>query len=58
LAAREGIRVKDVIVKINNTVIEDRSQFWQVIRQHDLQEGIRLVVQRQGRKLFVFLQED
>jgi serine protease Do len=58
LAARAGLRLRDVIVKVNGTNIKDGRHFWQVIEKHDLKKGVRFTLQREGQKLFVFLQED
>lgn len=58
LAARQGISVGDIILKVGNETISDRSHFWELIKQRDLEEGVRLVVQRQGQRVFIFLQKE
>ena len=56
LAARAGIAVEDVIVSVQGRDVRTEKDFWSLIDQYDLSKGIRLVVQHESMKRFVFLQ--
>jgi serine protease Do len=54
VAASIGIRPKDVIVSIGGTRIENVGDFRNAMKEHDLKDGIRLQVMRDGVSRFLF----
>jgi len=54
-AAAVGIRVNDLIISVQDTKVKDVRQFWQEIRKQDIEKGIRLVVQTDSSRRFVFI---
>jgi serine protease Do len=55
MAARVGIRTGDVIVAVGGSPITDVSDFRASIREHDLAQGIRMQLMREGMRRFVFI---
>ncbi len=55
LAARVGIRPGDMVVSISGSPIQSLADFRQALQDHDVQAGIRMQVQRDGVRRFVFL---
>jgi serine protease Do len=55
-AARAGIAVEDLIVSVQGQEIHTTRDFWNLIGQHNLNKGIRLIVQHGSMRRFVFLQ--
>lgn len=55
LAARAGIRPRDMIVSVGGTAINSIEDFRDAMRDHKPEEGIRLQVQRDGARRFIFL---
>lgn len=56
LAARAGIRPGDLIVAIGGQAVESVADFREAIQEQDLSKGLRMQVQRDGSRRFVFLQ--
>lgn len=54
VAASLGIRSKDVIVSVGGTQIENVGDFRNAMKEHDLKDGIRLQVMRDGVSRFLF----
>ncbi|MFQ5413852.1 MAG: DegQ family serine endoprotease [Phycisphaerae bacterium] len=54
-AYRAGIRVRDVIVSVQDRPVEDVQGFRNVLRAYDLHEGVRLAVRTGTMRRFVFL---
>ncbi|MBI1784101.1 DegQ family serine endoprotease [Candidatus Sumerlaeota bacterium] len=57
-ADHAGIRPNDVIVKAGDTEISDVDDLKSAIKKGDLKKGIRLQVETQGGRRFVFLKGD
>jgi len=57
-AAKGGLQVRDVIVKVQNDAVEDVEAFGRLLKEYDLEEGVRLVVYTGESKRFVFLKLD
>jgi serine protease Do len=57
IAARAGLRVRDVIVGVDSTVVGSVRDFRAAIEQADMSRGIRLQVMTDGARRFVFLKE-
>ncbi len=55
LAARVGIRSRDLIVDVNGKAIRTVANFREAMDQNDVSSGIRLQVMREGVRRFVFL---
>ena len=55
LAARAGIRPKDVIVSMGERSIKDASDFRAAVKEQDLKKGIRMQIKSEGTRRFVFL---
>jgi serine protease Do len=55
-AARAGITVEDLIVSVQGQEVHTAREFWHVVSQYDLSKGIRLIVQHESMRRFVFLQ--
>jgi serine protease Do len=55
-AGRAGIAVEDLIVSVQGQAVKTAREFWQVVGQYDLGKGIRLIVQHESMRRFVFLQ--
>jgi len=55
-AARAGIAVEDLIVSVQGQKVQTAGEFWHVVGQYDLSKGIRLIVQHESMRRFVFLQ--
>ncbi len=55
-AARAGIAVEDLIVSVQGQEVQTAREFWHVAGQYDLSKGIRLIVQHESMRRFVFLQ--
>ncbi len=55
LMARTGIREGDVIMEINRKVVEDVDSFKSIVKKIDPKDGILLLLDRQGQKLFLAL---
>ncbi len=55
LGANAGLQVQDIIVRVNQVKVSDVASFNQALKQADLSEGIRLVVENDGLERFVFL---
>jgi len=55
-AARAGIAVEDLIVSVQGQEVQSAKEFWHIVGQSDLSKGIRLVVQHESMRRFVFLQ--
>jgi len=49
-------RVRDIIVAVQDSPIEDLADFRRVLKEHDLEEGVRLTVLSGETRRFVFLQ--
>lgn len=56
LAARAGLRVKDVILEVDGKRIENEQEFERSVSSRDLGAGVRLDVRRGSGRLFLFLQ--
>jgi serine protease Do len=57
LAAQAGLQPKDVIASVQGKPVRNTRQFHAEINRHSLKDGVRLTVQTDGVKRFVFLQE-
>jgi serine protease Do len=55
LASREGIRKGDLVIGVGNTPISDVASFRSAMEEHDLDQGVRLRLERDGMRRFVFL---
>ncbi|HVP12033.1 MAG TPA: DegQ family serine endoprotease [Phycisphaerae bacterium] len=55
LAAMAGIQPNDVIVSVQDKPVDNVAEFHAALKQHDLQNGVRLVIQSGSVKRFVFL---
>jgi len=55
-AARAGIAPEDLIVSVQGKPVHTAEQFWNLIRKNDLSKGVRLIVQHDSMRRFVFLQ--
>jgi serine protease Do len=55
LAARSGILVRDIILKVNNEKIQDVEQLAKLLSPERVKTGVRLVVESRGTQRFVFL---
>ncbi len=58
VARRAGLRVGDVITSVNESIVEDMSEFRQAIREANLETGVRLRVVSDGMNRFVFLKKE
>lgn len=58
LAAQVGIRPGDVILKAAGKKLNSAKQFYKLIKKADLKKGIRLVIESNGMKRFVFLKNE
>jgi serine protease Do len=56
LAARAGIRKGDLVVGVSNASISDVAGFRSAMEDHDLDQGVRFQLERDGARRFVFLQ--
>ena len=54
-AAKAGLRRGDVVLKVGDRRIKDADAFWSALRQEDLGEGVRLLLQSENAKHFVVL---
>jgi serine protease Do len=57
LAARAGLREKDVIVAVGGTEINNTADFNKAVKASDTAKGLRLRVKREGVSLFLFLRD-
>ncbi len=55
-AGRAGLRRGDVITHVQETPVKSTSDFRRELRSRDLSEGVRLTIQNESRRRFVFLQ--
>jgi serine protease Do len=55
LAARAGIRPGDMVVSIGGQVIESIADFRQAVAKLEPEGGIRLQIERDGVRRFVFI---
>ena len=55
LAARAGIRPGDMVIAVGDTTMETVSDFRESIRKQEPKHGIRMQIQRDGARRFVFL---
>ena len=55
-AARAGIRTRDVITQVQGDSVSNMKEFRSKLQQHDLTDGVRLVVKTGDNTRFVFLQ--
>jgi serine protease Do len=55
LAARAGLRPRDLIVDVDDKPVLNASDFREAIAQADIAKGVRLEVIRDGSRRFVFL---
>ena len=55
VAARAGLRSKDVVVNVGGKPIHGVQDFQKALDKSDVSNGIRLQVKREGAQLFVFL---
>ena len=58
LAARAGIRPRDVILAVGNSRVRNVAAFNEAMSQHDLAEGVRILVNTEGFQRFVFLRSN
>lgn len=58
LAAQVGIRPGDIILKVANRKLKSAKHFYKLIRNSDLKKGVRLVIESDGMKRFVFLKNE
>jgi serine protease Do len=56
LAGRAGIRKGDLVIGVGNTSISDVAGFRSAMEDHDLDQGVRFQLERDGVRRFVFLQ--
>jgi serine protease Do len=56
LAAREGIRKGDLVVAVGDTPISDVASLRSAMEEHELDQGVRFQLEREGMRRFVFLQ--
>ena len=54
--ARAGIAVEDLIVNVQGQEVQTAREFWRVVGKCDLSKGIRLIVQHESMRRFVFIQ--
>jgi serine protease Do len=57
-AAKGGIQVRDVIVKVQDEPVADMDDFRHLLKENDLEKGVRLVVFSGDSKHFVFIKAD
>jgi len=57
LAARAGLRDKDVIVAVGGAQINNTADFNKAVKASDTAKGLRLRVKREGVSLFLFLRD-
>jgi serine protease Do len=55
LAARVGIRPGDMVVSVGGTPIQSLADFRQALQDRDVEAGIRMQIQRDGVRRFVYL---
>ena len=55
VAARAGVRPRDLIVDVNGTAVRSAKEFRAALDKGDAARGIRLQLKRDGNRLFVFL---
>jgi serine protease Do len=55
LAARVGIRSGDMVVSVGGTPIQSLADFRQALQDRDVEAGIRMQIQRDGVRRFVYL---
>jgi serine protease Do len=55
LAARVGIRPKDIIVSVSGEEIKDVADFRKAMRDRDPDKGFRMQVKRDGVRRFIFI---
>jgi serine protease Do len=55
LAARGGLRPKDLVVDVNGAAVRTVRDFRDALDKNDAARGIRLQVKREGVRLFIFL---
>jgi serine protease Do len=58
IAARAGLRVRDVIVSVDGQTVGSLRDFRQAIDEADMARGIRLQVMSEGTRRFVYLKEN
>ena len=58
MAARAGIRPKDVIVSMGERPITDASDFRAALKEQDLKKGLRMQIKSEGTRRFVFLKSN
>ena len=54
LANRLGMRRGDIILEIGTKEVRNAADFRQAMEAHDLRQGVRMRVQRDGARRFVF----
>jgi len=54
-AGAAGIKVNDVILDVYGKPVSNADEFWQQLRKHDIEKGIRLTVQTGSYRRFVLL---
>jgi S1-C subfamily serine protease len=55
LAARVGIRPRNLIVAVGDTEVSDIADFREAMAKADLSKGVRLQINSDGARRFVFL---
>jgi serine protease Do len=55
MAAKAGIVVKDLIISVQGEPVKNVTEFRREVAKHDLQKGMRLLIQSGGMQRFVFL---
>jgi serine protease Do len=58
LAGQVGIQEADVILSVGDKNINKASEFYDAVKNANLKKGIRLIVETQGMKRFVFIKEE
>jgi len=56
VAARAGLRTRDVITHVQDEPVKTVREFMRELRKHDLEQGVRLTVRSGSAQRFVFLQ--
>lgn len=54
-AGAAGIKVNDVILDVYGKPVSNADEFWQQLRKHDIEKGVRLTVQTGSYRRFVLL---
>lgn len=57
-AAEAGLQVRDLILKVNSQKVKNVIEFNKILKDADLKEGVRLIVENAGMKRFVLLKEN